>query len=322
MTVGGVLLVYAVTVGTLGLIAFQRAAWPDPHPTTRDRRLPRRLLVGAGRAGPGRCSPRRADDRAGWRSQRDDRRLHHAAAHRLRHSRRGAGRRARAGGQRAVLLVRLRAHRRAAQVVPDPAAGATAGRAGPAGRSPAAGARCGGGRRRARQPRSASAGGRPTVVLTSAALEVLSDDELQAVLAHERAHLAHRHHRLLTVGRRAAQGVAAAAVAARGARRSWAGSSRCTPTTTRRSGTTRGCWRAPSCCSRRPRRPRCSEPVLAAAATDVLARMHRLLAPAPPLAAANRRLAVLAAVALALLPLLFAVTPAFVALAQGRITAQ
>jgi Zn-dependent protease with chaperone function len=39
-------------------------------------------------------------------------------------------------------------------------------------------------------------GGR--VVLTSSALDALGPDELHAVLAHERAHLAHRHHKILT----------------------------------------------------------------------------------------------------------------------------
>jgi len=42
--------------------------------------------------------------------------------------------------------------------------------------------------------------GRPGIVVcTSAALEQLKTDELQAVLAHEQAHLRGRHHRLLTV---------------------------------------------------------------------------------------------------------------------------
>ena len=44
--------------------------------------------------------------------------------------------------------------------------------------------------------------GRPhTVVITSGALDVLGDDQLRAVLAHERAHLAGRHHMVLAVTR-------------------------------------------------------------------------------------------------------------------------
>lgn len=42
-------------------------------------------------------------------------------------------------------------------------------------------------------------GSRGTIVVTTGALETLSDRELAAVLAHERAHLAGRHHLLLTV---------------------------------------------------------------------------------------------------------------------------
>lgn len=41
----------------------------------------------------------------------------------------------------------------------------------------------------------------PTIVLTTAALDVLGPEQLRAVLAHERAHLAGRHHRLLALTR-------------------------------------------------------------------------------------------------------------------------
>jgi beta-lactamase regulating signal transducer with metallopeptidase domain len=164
-------------------------------------------------------------------------------------------------------------------------------------------------------------GGRPTVVLTSAALDVLSHDELYAVLAHERAHLAHRHHRLLTV-----------AAVLRGAlpvlpllREAPTELGRLVEMHADDDAAQR---HDPSLLASAlvllasATSSAVQQPVLAVAATDVLARMHRLLAPAPPLAMANRRLAVLAAVALALLPLLFAVTPAFVALAQGRVTSR
>jgi Zn-dependent protease with chaperone function len=44
--------------------------------------------------------------------------------------------------------------------------------------------------------------GRPdTIVVTSAALDSLTDRHLQAVLAHERAHLAGRHHHILAFAR-------------------------------------------------------------------------------------------------------------------------
>jgi len=50
--------------------------------------------------------------------------------------------------------------------------------------------------------------GRPdTVVVTSAALDALTDHHLQAVLAHERAHLAGRHHHVLAFARALAAAV-------------------------------------------------------------------------------------------------------------------
>jgi hypothetical protein len=45
------------------------------------------------------------------------------------------------------------------------------------------------------------AGPHPTVILTTAALQALDPDQVDAVLAHERAHLASRHHRLLAIAR-------------------------------------------------------------------------------------------------------------------------
>ena len=45
------------------------------------------------------------------------------------------------------------------------------------------------------------AGRQPTVVLTTGTLSVLDPGQLAAVLAHERAHLASRHHLLMTVAR-------------------------------------------------------------------------------------------------------------------------
>src|SRR5580704_948300 len=45
------------------------------------------------------------------------------------------------------------------------------------------------------------AGRRPTVILSTGALQALEPAELSAVLAHERAHLTGRHHRLLALAR-------------------------------------------------------------------------------------------------------------------------
>jgi len=56
----------------------------------------------------------------------------------------------------------------------------------------------------------------PTIVLTTGALEVLDPEQLTAVLAHERAHLAGRHHLLLAVTRSLAAIAPAVPVFARG----------------------------------------------------------------------------------------------------------
>ena len=56
----------------------------------------------------------------------------------------------------------------------------------------------------------------PTIVLTTGALAVLGPDQLTAVLAHERAHLAGRHHLLLAVTRSLAAIAPAVPLVARG----------------------------------------------------------------------------------------------------------
>jgi hypothetical protein len=60
-------------------------------------------------------------------------------------------------------------------------------------------------------------------------------------------------------------------------------------------------------------------PGLAAAATDAVQRIQRLLRPAEPLSRARRRLLRAGAVALALAPVLLALAPAVLALALGRV---
>jgi Zn-dependent protease with chaperone function len=60
--------------------------------------------------------------------------------------------------------------------------------------------------------------GRPaTIVLTTGALAVLAPAQLLAVLAHERAHLAGRHHLLITLGRAMRAGLPAVPLCTRGA---------------------------------------------------------------------------------------------------------
>src|SRR5713101_4062552 len=64
-----------------------------------------------------------------------------------------------------------------------------------------------------------------------------------------------------------------------------------------------------------------SAPALAAAATDAVQRIHRLLGPAEPLGRARRQLLRATAAAIALTPLLLAFAPAVLALALGRVPA-
>ncbi|MGH3204371.1 MAG: M56 family metallopeptidase [Streptosporangiaceae bacterium] len=58
----------------------------------------------------------------------------------------------------------------------------------------------------------------PTIVITTGALTVLDPEQLTAVLAHERAHLAGRHHLLLTVTRSLAAVAPVVPLFARGTR--------------------------------------------------------------------------------------------------------
>jgi Zn-dependent protease with chaperone function len=162
------------------------------------------------------------------------------------------------------------------------------------------------------------AGRRPTVVLTTGTLQVLDPGQLEAVLAHERAHLAGHHHHLMAMARVARQVLpflpllrdADAQVArlvelhADDAAQRVHGP-RPLATALVLLATARA---APS-----------PPPALAAAATDTLQRIHRLLDPAQPLSPARRHLLRSAAAALALTPLLLALAPAVLALALGRV---
>jgi Zn-dependent protease with chaperone function len=161
------------------------------------------------------------------------------------------------------------------------------------------------------------AGPHPTVILTTAALQALDPDQVDAVLAHERAHLASHHHRLLAIARigrqilpflplmRAADTQITrlvemhaddAATAGRGTG----------PLATALVVLAAGGIPAPG---------------LAAAATDAVQRIQRLLRPAEPLSRVRRQLLGAGAAVLALTPVLLALTPAIVALALGRVPA-
>jgi len=159
-------------------------------------------------------------------------------------------------------------------------------------------------------------GPQPTVVLTTGTLQLLDDAQLAAVLAHERAHLASRHHLLMTMARtgrvvfpfiplmREADTQVARLTELHADDAARAGDS--SPLATAlvilaTSGAT--------------------APTMAAAATDVVRRVTRLLRPAPPLGPRHRLLLRAAVLALAVSPVLLALVPALLALALGPIPA-
>ena len=161
------------------------------------------------------------------------------------------------------------------------------------------------------------AGRHPTVILTTGAMAALDSAQLGAVLAHERAHLAGRHHRLLAMARIGRQvlpfvplmrdadmQVARLAELHADDAATRASDPRSLATALVVLATTAS-----------------PAPALAAAATDALQRIQRLLGPAEPLRPVRRHLLRATAAALALTPVLLALTPAVVALALGRVHA-
>jgi Zn-dependent protease with chaperone function len=164
------------------------------------------------------------------------------------------------------------------------------------------------------------AGRHPTVILTTGAVAALNPSQLGAVLAHERAHLAGRHHRLLAVSRigrqvlpflplmRDAETQVARLIelhADDAATRAHDPGTLATALVVLATAATAA---SPA-------------QALAAAATDTVQRIHRLLGPAEPLSRGRRHLLGAAAAALAFTPLLLALAPAVVALALGRVPA-
>jgi Zn-dependent protease with chaperone function len=161
------------------------------------------------------------------------------------------------------------------------------------------------------------AGRHPTVILTTGAVQALDPSQLDAVLAHEHAHLASHHHRLLALAR-IGRLVLPFLPLMRDADEQVA----------------RLVEMHADDAATRARDPRLlatalvalataasPAPALAAAATDSVQRIRRLLRPAEPLGRARRQLLRTVAAALALTPVLLALTPAVLALALGRLPA-
>ena len=158
------------------------------------------------------------------------------------------------------------------------------------------------------------AGRQPTVILTTGAVRALDPGQLAAVLAHERAHLAGRHHRLVALARIGRE-VLPFLPLMRDAEKQVA----------------RLVELHADDAAARARDPRLlatalvilvtpASPAsaLAAGATDSVQRIRRLLGPCEPLGPGRRHLLRAAAAALAMTPVPLAVTPAVLALALGK----
>jgi hypothetical protein len=162
---------------------------------------------------------------------------------------------------------------------------------------------------------SCVAGPDPTVIVTTGALQALDPGQLDAVLAHERAHLACHHHRLLAMARIGRQALPfiplmrdadtqITRLVEMHADDQATGDRDARPLATALVVLATGAGPAPG---------------LAAAATDAVQRIQRLLGPAEPLGRVRRHLLRAGAAALALTPVLLALAPAVVALGLGRV---
>jgi Zn-dependent protease with chaperone function len=161
------------------------------------------------------------------------------------------------------------------------------------------------------------AGRHPTVVLTTGAVQALDPNQLAAVLAHERAHLAAHHHVLLGMARighqvlpflplmRDADVQVARLVEMHADDAAKRASGPAPLATALVALATAG---SPA-------------PALAAAAIDTVQRIRRLLDPARPLGPGRRHLLRATAAVFALTPVLLALAPAVLALALGRVPA-
>jgi Zn-dependent protease with chaperone function len=170
------------------------------------------------------------------------------------------------------------------------------------------------------QPAAYCVAGRcPTVIVTTGAVAALAPRQLDAVLAHERAHLAGRHHALKAAARIGRQVLPflpllrEAEVQVARLAELHADDAATRTADPRELATALVALATPA-------QP-APAPALAAAATDAVQRIHRLLGPAEPLSRPRRHLLRAAAAILALAPVLVALAPAAAALALGRIPA-
>jgi bla regulator protein blaR1 len=161
------------------------------------------------------------------------------------------------------------------------------------------------------------AGPHPTVILTTAVLQALNPDQVDAVLAHERAHLASHHHRLLAsarIGRQILPFLPLMRDADTQITRLVEMHADDAATAGRNTGPLATALVVLAAAAG-------PAPGLAAATTDAVQRIQRLLRPAEPLSRLRRQLLSAGAAVLAATPVLLALTPAIVALALGRVPA-
>jgi bla regulator protein blaR1 len=161
------------------------------------------------------------------------------------------------------------------------------------------------------------AGPHPTVILTTAVLQALNPDQVDAVLAHERAHLASHHHRLLAsarIGRQILPFLPLMRDADTQITRLVEMHADDAATAGRNTGPLATALVVLAAAAG-------PAPGLAAATTDAVQRVQRLLRPAEPLSRLRRQLLSAGAAVLAVTPVLLALTPAIVALALGRVPA-
>ena len=160
------------------------------------------------------------------------------------------------------------------------------------------------------------AGRHPTVVLTTGAVQALDPDQLAAVLAHERAHLAAHHHRLLAMARIGRQVLPFLPLMRDAdAQVTRLVEMHADDVAQRASGP------APLATALVALATGSPVPGLAAAAIDTVQRIHRLLDPARPLGRGRRHLLRATAAVFLLTPVLLALAPAMLALALGRVPA-
>jgi bla regulator protein blaR1 len=161
------------------------------------------------------------------------------------------------------------------------------------------------------------AGPHPTVILTTAVLQALNSDQVDAVLAHERAHLASHHHRLLAsvrIGRQILPFLPLMRDADTQITRLVEMHADDAATAGRNTGPLATALAVLAAAAG-------PAPGLAAATTDAVQRIQRLLRPSEPLSRLRRQLLGAGAAVLAVTPVLLALTPAVVALALGRVPA-